>query len=55
MKATDFKIGQKVNYITGTFMKNGIVKGIDENYNRVYVEWPKHGVSSICSENLIFA
>lgn len=53
MKAINFKTGDKVNYIYGTYMRNGIVTGICEEYNRVYVTWPQHGCSSINADNLI--
>jgi len=55
MTAASFKIGQKVNLRTGTFMKGGVVTGINEQYNRVYVNWPQHGSSSIPATELVFA
>ncbi len=48
-----FKIGSKVDYSGGNFMKNGIITSIDPDNNRVFVEWPQHGVSSIHISNLV--
>jgi len=53
MTNVNFKIGQKVNYVTGKFMINGIVTGIDKAKNRVFVNWPEHGPSSINADDLI--
>lgn len=53
MKASNFKIGTKVNYHTGRYMMNGTVTGIDTVNNRVYVTWPQHGNSSINDKQLV--
>lgn len=50
---TEIKIGTRVNYKTGTFMRNGIVYGLDTANNRVFVDWPQRGHSSININNLI--
>ena len=48
-------IGSKVNLTTGTYMRNGIVYGLDTNNNRVFVKWPQHGNSSIPSNELVLS
>jgi len=50
---TQITTGTKVNLTTGTYMKNGIVYGMDEKNNRAFVKWPQHGNSSIPVDNLI--
>jgi hypothetical protein len=48
-----FLIGQKVDYFKGVYMKNGVVTGLDEKNNRVFVKWTHHGSSSINANYLI--
>lgn len=44
----NLQIGSKVTYKTeGNNMGIGTVTGFDLNNNRVFVNWPIHGVSSI--------
>lgn len=52
---SNFKIGDKVNHISGKFMRNGIITGLDAQHNRVFVKWPIHGASSIPQDNLILS
>ena len=54
MKLYQIKIGEKVSYINSpiNFMRNGVVIGKDEINNRVFIDWPNHGTSSIHISNL---
>ena len=52
MNNTIFSIGSNVNYKNSKFMKNGIVTGIDQKNERLFITWPIHGVSSIHISNI---
>lgn len=53
MATQKIEIGSKVNYSIGSYMKNGIVYGLDIENNRAFVKWDVQGNSSINLNNLI--
>lgn len=50
---SEITVGSKVNYISGNFMKNGLVYGLDLENNRAFVKWEHQGNSSIRLTNLV--